>query len=123
MASVIVIDDDALLRDALAATLMSVGHEVRVAVSGIGGLREFDQLPADLVVTDVMMDDGDGIELLRALRQKNPCPRIIVISGYADRDSVDFLSLAQKLGASTVLSKPFKEADFLRAVEQCLESH
>lgn len=121
MASVIIVDDDRSLRDVLADLLASAGHAVRTASSGRSALQEFDRLPADLVVTDIMMDDGDGIEVIQTLRQNDLCPRIIAISGKSGREGVDYLNLARKFGADFTLAKPFRAGDLLNAIAACLK--
>lgn len=117
---ILVIDDDALVRQALAQILESSGYEVQCAPEGRQGLRAFHKRRPDLVISDIIMPDMEGIETIIELRiLSRDCP-IIAISGGGRFGKADFLDVARHLGATASLSKPFETDDLLRTVARCL---
>jgi CheY-like chemotaxis protein len=120
MSRVLVIDDDDQMLDVLSQILARAGYEVVKAVNGREGLASVRANPVDLVVTDLLMPEMEGIETIMELRREFPGTRIIAISGGAKRGIHDFLPLAKRLGAERVLAKPFERQDLLDAVEGVL---
>lgn len=120
MASILLIDDDEDLRLVTAVSLRSAGHAVVEAVSGREGLASYRAGRYDLVITDIVMPDIEGIELITALRKEEPRPRVIAMSGYSDFSASLYLPAALKLGAQCTLTKPFTPDVLLRAVEEIL---
>lgn len=116
MARVLVIDDDDLYRPMLRLSLEEMGHEVTEAVNGRAGLAAYRSAPAELVITDLVMPDMEGIETIIELRKLNPELKIIAISGGGRGKAGDYLQLATKLGARFTLAKPFELEDFAAAV-------
>jgi DNA-binding response OmpR family regulator len=116
MARILVIDDEAELRRIIRIALEQAGHEVIEARNGDDGLRQHDDAAADLIITDIMMPETDGIETIIALRRHNPCIKIIAISGGGRVGDTNFLTLAAKLGADQVLAKPFRREQLLETV-------
>lgn len=116
MARILVIDDDILVRMAIKAVLERAGHEVILASDGQAGMREYGSHAVDLVVTDMLMPEQDGIETILALRKTNPFIKILAISGGARINSQDFLPVAEKLGANASLRKPFGPDDLVAQV-------
>jgi CheY-like chemotaxis protein len=116
MACIVIIDDEDDLRRSMRDALEKDGHEVFEARNGREGLKLLEQHAADLVVTDIMMPETDGIETIIALRRKNAAIRIIAISGGGRIGHTDFLALAQKFGATHLLAKPFRRQQLLDAV-------
>src|ERR1700686_3266414 len=105
---ILVIDDDALVRQALTQVLNSRGYEVQCAPEGRQGLRAFQQRRPDLVISDIIMPEMEGIETIMELRiLSRDCP-IIAMSGGGRFGKADFLSVAKHLGATVTLSKPFE---------------
>jgi DNA-binding response OmpR family regulator len=121
MAKIIIIDDDALIRRMVSRVLNDAGHEVLEAKNGDAGLSEIRAQAPDLVITDLLMPDKEGIEMIRELRgAAHPVP-ILVISGSGPADmQALFLDMALKLGASASLGKPFRAAELLAAVDGLL---
>ena len=120
MAHILVIDDDAAVRWIIRRAVQADGHVVTEAINGTDGLRRFAQAPADLVITDILMPEGEGIETIIALRRGHPRLPIIAISGgspITERDGL--LVSADLLGATEVLAKPF-EVERLRATVNAL---
>jgi len=120
MASILVIEDDALIRQFLLEALTRQGYAVRVAIHGIEGLRFYRAEPADLVLTDLVMPEQDGLSTIMELRQIAPTVRIIAMSGGMVQNPQLYLQLAEKLGADRVLRKPFLLQDLLALVTEVL---
>lgn len=120
MARILAIDDEANIRDLLSIVLSEAGHEVVTACDGQDGLRRAAVQPFDLVITDIVMPVGEGIETIRELRQRTTSLPILAISGGARFGTVDMLDVALKLGASASLAKPFCQDDLLQAVDALL---
>jgi CheY-like chemotaxis protein len=127
MCHVLVIDDSDGIRTTLKAMLESAGHNVAVAFDGVDGLRQFWRQSFDLVISDIVMPRKDGLEMIRELRQITNDVPIIVMSGglqTANRgrqcDIDDLLYVAEDLGATRTISKPFSRSDLLAVVGECL---
>lgn len=130
MASVIVIDDEADVRDAIELTLTAAGHRVRTAADGPAGVEACRRDPPDLVLTDLIMPLAHGFDVIAELRREVPTSRIIAISGGGDfgplayqPDSVTtnaYLAAALAMGAAAILRKPFNRSELLELVERCL---
>jgi CheY-like chemotaxis protein len=120
---ILVIDDDALVRQTLMLVLESRGYEVQCAPEGRQGLRAYQKRRPDLVISDIIMPEMEGIQTIMELRILSPdCP-IIAISGGGRFGKVDFLTVAKELGATATLSKPFETEDLLRTVASCLSGN
>jgi DNA-binding response OmpR family regulator len=124
MPRILLIDDDPALRHALCLALEKSGYAVAEYGDGRQALAAFMAQPADLVVTDIVMPEADGIETIRAFRKLNPVLPIIAMSGSGRIGSPsDYLKMARMIGASWLMAKPL-EIDALRAtVAQLLRSH
>lgn len=120
MANILVIDDDDIFRDVLVSALTHVGHSVRQATNGVEGLRLFHEEPAELVITDIVMPEKEGLDMIRDLRREFPAARIIAISGGMAHDPRLYLHMAEKFGATAVLAKPFNLADLHQTVNNAL---
>ena len=119
MASVLIIDDDELMRQFLVESFEEKGFEVRSAKNGSLGLESYVADPADLVITDLFMPEKDGVEVARGLVKHNPDVKIIAMSGG---DSVggrkDVLEVLEDFGVRKTFAKPFKIAEVLAAAEE-----
>ena len=119
---ILLIDDDELLREAIGDLLESDGYAVVSAGAGEAGLAMFRTVRPDLVITDLTMPELNGLDIVRALSREVPRPRIIVISGGAERlDSLSSLRRAQALGADRILEKPFRAKSLLEMVNAILK--
>jgi two-component system, OmpR family, response regulator len=107
---ILVIDDDAAIRELLRFVLEGEGYEVIEAADGAEGLQRYQAAPTDLVITDLQMPGMDGLELLEALRRVVPTPALMAISG--DRDA---LTQARRLTPHT-FAKPLPLEQVLAAV-------
>ena len=121
MARILVIDDDASIRALLREVLEMEGHAVQDAADGDEGVRLYRKKPADLIITDVLMPEKDGVELIMELQEHYPEVRIIAMSGGGrGLDATFNLRMAKDFGALRVLAKPFSPADVVAAVEWVL---
>jgi two-component system response regulator PilR (NtrC family) len=112
MAKLLIVDDELGMRQFLTHLFQREGHEVRVAASGKEALEVLKEGPADLLISDVRMPDMDGIELLRAVREFNPPPEVVMMTAFANVDSAREAFL---LGAYDFVQKPF-DNDLLKEI-------
>ena len=120
MIRIAVADDDADLREAVAAMLEREGYRVDLATGGRQCLDLVDDGGIDLVVTDVFMPDCDGLSLLAAIRNRHPHLPVIAMTGGLDGLSRPYLDAMRALGAQTVLAKPFSRHELTEAAAQAL---
>ena len=118
MAEILVVDDEAPLRRMVIRALKEAGHNTHEASGGTQALALLQQVPVGLVITDIVMAEGEGIETIRQMRQQAPELPIIAISGGSHQDL--YLRAATALGATTALEKPFEVDDLLALVERLL---
>lgn len=120
MPKVLIIDDDLLVRETIVRILERKGYQTLSAPDGRRGLSTFCSEQPDLVITDIIMPDKEGLETIREIRVERPDAKIIAISGGGRIANLDFLEFAGKFGACEMISKPFDPADLLDAVARCL---
>lgn len=117
MKRILVIDDEEIIRIPISEALSRSGYEVHSAGDGKQGLALFNANPIDLVITDLIMPDTEGLETIMALRKLRPDLKIIAISGGAFVHGSQYLKLAQRLGADRVLAKPFSLSELKITVD------
>jgi len=120
MAKLLIIDDEILARLTLRKILENSGHEVLEAANGTEGIALARANKCDLVITDIIMPDKEGIETIIELKRDFADLRIIAISGGGRTRNLDFLKLALQYGASKVLAKPFSQSDLSSAIQGVL---
>ncbi|MFP4379702.1 MAG: response regulator [Candidatus Sumerlaeia bacterium] len=120
MARILIIDDDESVRDVLEYILTESGHEVEQADDGTTGLDRFHDKRYDLIITDILMPEKEGIEMIREIRQLDPDIRIIAISGGGSLHAEEYLNFAVKFGASATLTKPIDRALLLQKIDEIL---
>lgn len=118
---ILVIDDEEDILKIIAEMLTYAGYEVVEASSGREGIRLYRHAPFDLVVTDLIMPEKDGLEVLMELRKDFPEVKVITLSGSTYGHSS--LETSKALGAARTLRKPFLEDQLLEAVREVLESN
>lgn len=118
MATILVIDDDQEVRDFLVAVLERAGHEVTTAGNGRDGVAMFREHAVQVVITDIIMPEKDGIETILDLRREHPDLKVIAISGGGRTTPENYLHSARLLGADRAMRKPFKNEEILRAIEE-----
>jgi len=121
MARILIIDDNAPTRDILRQALERAGHEVVEASDGRGGIARQQTMPAEVIITDILMPDREGFEAIRELRRDFPTTGIIAMSGGGQIGCETLLTMAERLGAQRVFQKPFGLRDMLEAVHQLLQ--
>jgi DNA-binding NtrC family response regulator len=122
MAGILVVDDDAAIRTWVQRILARDSHEVTLAANGVEALKLLDAESFDLMITDVVMPDIEGLQLLRELRRKPNRPKIIAMSGGGRGTAADYLELARTFGAAETLEKPFTRDALSDAVRRVLAS-
>src|SRR5262245_51768906 len=120
MAVVLVIEDDDHLRGLLREVLQRAGHTVEDAPNGAAGLKRFIARPADVVVTDIIMPEKEGLETIIELKRDHPSVKIIAISGGGARLDAQYLPSAKALGADCTIEKPFEPREVIEAVSGLL---
>jgi DNA-binding response OmpR family regulator len=121
MPHILLIDDDDLFRNLLRINLEEAGHTVIEAPNGQKGLALYRAAPADLVLTDLVMPEKDGIGIIIELRKEFPAAKIIAMSGGGRGSAADYLKSARLLGAVGTLPKPFTHEALLAAIKAALE--
>lgn len=118
--AILVIDDEELIRVQVSSALEQEGFVVHEAANGNEGLTQIELSVPDLVITDILMPDKEGIETILDLRRRYPSIRIIAISGGGRMGNKDFLRTAKHLGADRTLAKPFALGELLKLVREVL---
>jgi two-component system response regulator (stage 0 sporulation protein F) len=116
---ILLMDDDSELRSTLRDRLIMEGYDVQTAPDGRFGLKLYHETPVELVITDVLMPEMDGLEVIRVLCGTPSPPLIIAMSGGGIHN-LDFLVEATEFGASRTLSKPFRLDEFITLVNEIL---
>lgn len=120
MPMILVVDDDAQVRDMLTTTLEREGYEVCEASDGAEAVEVYDPMKVDLVITDIVMPEKEGIETIMDIRGKNPQAPIIAISGGGRINPEDYLHWARRLGVTCTFTKPVDRRQLLDAIEMML---
>jgi DNA-binding NtrC family response regulator len=118
--SILVIDDEAEIREGLELLLKTEGYRVSMADTGQSGLLRLGEQPYDLLLLDVSLPDRNGIELLKDIRRQNPHLPIVLITAYG---SIEMARAAFKSGAMDYITKPWSNDELLAQVAQAVESH
>jgi len=122
MATILLVDDDQSFRRMLAQVLTRTGYDVQEACNGNEAIHLYLSHQTDLVITDLIMPDKEGLETIREIRHANPTARIIAMSGGGPNGSLNYLRVASVFGAQVVLDKPFSHQEILQAVRTSLET-
>lgn len=120
MAKIIVVDDEPSILLMLKKMLEKAGHEVDTASNGNEGIILFEKNKYDLLITDIIMPEKEGMETIIELRKKYPDLKIIAISGGGRISPEGYLPGAKLLGANMVFQKPLIQKEFLEAVAMLL---
>ena len=120
MSRILVIDDDPMVRDTLRLILTAAGHQFALAFDGKAGLKAFGELNPDLVITDILMPEKEGMETIRDLREIRPDVPIIAISGGGRVGNMSFLRVAERFGANRTITKPFEPEHIVSTIAELL---
>jgi len=118
MARILVVDDEPQMRELLRVALEGRGHTVDQAADGREAFLRLAKHQPDLVITDLVMPDMEGLETIQALRGKFPTLPIIAISGGGRIGPETYLSMASQFGAERTFAKPFRMTELLTAVQE-----
>jgi len=132
MPTVLVIDDEAQIRESIQQVLSRVGFTVTTAGDGAAGVSDFFAQPVDVVIVDIIMPRSNGIEVINQIRAQFPCARILAISGGGNFSSLGYkpgtitteayLASATQAGADAVLSKPFRRDELIATVRNLVKN-
>ncbi|MFC1763921.1 response regulator [Planctomycetota bacterium] len=120
MKRVLVVDDDIQLRPLLEQILVREGYEVRTASNGVEALAALQAEFFDLMITDIIMPEKEGLETISEIRRQDLDIKIIAISGGGRADAGTYLRLAKAQGADRILIKPFERNEIIEAIEELL---
>ncbi len=115
---VLVVDDEPSITDLVSLILTEKGYEVSIANDGNQGLKQFESVEPDLVITDIVMPDMEGIEFIKALVEKKKDIPVIVMSGNIV--GMKFLKTARLFGAKAALTKPFTTQELIETIDRIL---
>jgi CheY-like chemotaxis protein len=115
LTKILLVEDEEAVRSLLKAVLEDEGYQIREASNGKEALQSYASSPADLILTDIVMPDTEGIEMIMRLRKSDPKVKIVAMSGG------DYLTLAKRLGADHILAKPFSNQALLDTVKIMLQ--
>jgi len=119
--SILVVEDDAAVAFTVREMLSSAGYQVTTAANGVEAIEAYRRSRSDLVVTDLIMPEKDGLETIIDLRRGDPAVRMLAMSGGGRTRNMEFLGMARRLGVRVTLSKPFTREELLMAVATALE--
>ena len=122
MARILIIDDDDTLRGIITKSLTHAGHTITQANNGRKGVAMFKANPTDLVITDLVMPEQEGMETIKILHQHYPSLPIIAMSGGLDGSPL-YLDLTRRLGAMITLTKPFTLQQLKVAIDEIFARH
>ena len=120
MARVLIIEDDDQIRRMLRSILEENNHEAIEAHDGYEGMKLFRESGADLIITDILMPEKEGIQTIMELRDDFPGVKIIAISGGGTVGPDTYLTMARELGADRVLAKPFAMNQLTELLDELL---
>lgn len=122
MAKILIIDDDPSILTMLKRMLEKAGYEVDTASNGCEGLKKIEYCPPDLLVTDIVMPEKEGLELILHLRKENPGLKIVAISGGGRFNYEGYLNSAKLLGADMIFQKPLAHKEFVQAISDLINT-
>ncbi len=121
MANILIIDDNEQVRKVMATYLEHDNHQITVAADGKQGIAQLQSQAFDLVITDIIMPEQDGLEVLMWLKTQTRRPKVIAVSGGSPSIDLNYLiNMAQRLSADKVLQKPIDFATLTTAVRELL---
>lgn len=122
MGRILIIDDDVQILNMLRQILEREGYEVVSAINGNEGIRLYREKPTDLIITDLIMPEKEGIETITELRRDFPDVKIIAISGGGRIAPEVYLRMARSLGALRTFTKPIERKEIIETVQELLHN-
>lgn len=120
MANILLVEDDDSLAKVIEEILKIHGHSVVRAKNGIEAIRQYNAGSIDLVLTDIVMPDMEGLELIHKLHRTAPQIKIVAMSGGGLNNAPIYLSIAKNFGAIEVLAKPFSGDELIASIQAAL---
>ncbi len=120
MKKILVIDDEPYILMMLKKMMERAGYEVDLATNGVEGLENFKRNTPDLVISDIIMPEKEGLGTIREMKQIKPDLKIIAVSGGGRASADDYLHTAKLFGADRIFQKPFNQAEIVGAVRELL---
>ena len=117
---ILVVDDDDMMRSFVKELLLINNFKITTAANGKEGLKEFRENTPNLVITDIIMPEMEGISFIRELRAHNKDIPIIAMTGNVHGRMEEFLEISSQLGADEVLRKPIKSEEFIEAINRLI---
>lgn len=115
---ILIVDDDDMLRSYVKELLKLNNYIVSEAADGKEGLKEFKENEPDLVITDIIMPEMEGISFIRKLREHSEDTPIIAMTGNVHGHMDEYLEISSQIGANEILRKPVKSEEFLEAINR-----
>lgn len=122
MPTILVVDDDPQVRSLLTKILEREGYDVTPAADGSEAVTAYQAEPYDLVITDLVMPEKEGIETFNELRRFDPDVKVVAISGGGRIGAQDYLSWARACGVAHTFAKPIDRGELLNVVQQLVGS-
>lgn len=113
MYDILVVDDEPMIREGLKVALEMEGHKATTASDGNEAIRLVGEKKPHLIITDIIMPESDGIEVICTVKEHNPDIKILAISGGGRISANDHLKIASQLGATGILAKPFSTEELI----------
>ncbi|MEY8205944.1 MAG: response regulator [Bermanella sp.] len=123
MRNILLVEDNVQLNALLTTKLERCGYAVRHAANGKEALTMYEQLEPDLIITDIIMPEVDGVEFLSRVKEQHPGAkfRTLAMSGGGQLSGATYLKWMAAFGADSLIEKPFNLADFITRVEALIE--
>ncbi len=116
--SILILDDEPIVCNRLKVALEKMGYEVETYTDSVAALQRLEEKDFDIVVTDLKMENVDGIQILGAAKKKSPKTEVIIITGFATSEAA---KEALKKGAFDFIAKPFRLEDLRNVIIQATE--
>ena len=120
MQKILIIDDESHILLMLKKMLERAGYEIDLAANGVEGIKLFKESRADLVITDIIMPEKEGLETIREMRRIKSDLKIIAMSGGGKVSADNYLEIAKIFGAARVIAKPFTKLEMVTAVQELM---
>ena len=122
MPRILIVDDEAHMRELIANMIEPLGHEVVVVTNGVEAIKVCKDTTVDLIITDIVMPDKNGIDLIMEIKKEHPDTPVIAISGGGGiTGRYDYLEIAKLVGANNILKKPFNMGELRSLVSETIE--
>ena len=123
MLKILIIDDEPHILLMLKKMMEQSGYETDLAANGNEGIERFRKSQADLVITDIIMPEKEGLETIREMRRIKPDLKIIAMSGGGKVSADNYLEIAKIFGAARVIAKPFTKKEMVSAVRELMQDN